>query len=139
MCWFPSFHCTPWLRHLISTAAHPPAARGQNDAEHALTLLDEALAHIAGELRAEGFCRAWIGTDFDNAASQNGIALAGFRHVADLVVDRVVAMRLVWVRGRDGAPEHVVTDVRRALLGDRDRAWLSALPLAKHDQPMMDA
>lgn len=97
------------------------------------------LAHITGELRAEGFCRAWIGTDFDNVPSQNGIALAGFWPVADLVVDRVVAMRLVWVRGRDGVPEHVVTDVRRALLGDRDRAWLSALPLAKHDQPMTDA
>ena len=85
------------------------------------------LGHIAGELRADVLCRAWIGVDSDNLASQKGIALAGFRPVADLIVARALAVRLVWVRGRPGIPEHVVTDARRALLGDRDRAWLAAL------------
>ena len=34
--------------------------------------------------------------------------------------------------GRDGVPESLVADVRRAVLGDRDRAWLSALSLAQY-------
>jgi ribosomal protein S18 acetylase RimI-like enzyme len=89
------------------------------------------LGHIADELRAGGLCRAWIGVDPDNLASQKGIALAGFRPVADLIVARALAMRLVWVRGRPGAPEYVVADARRALLGDRDRAWLAALSSAR--------
>jgi ribosomal protein S18 acetylase RimI-like enzyme len=85
------------------------------------------LGRIVDELRAEKLCRAWIGTDLDNVASQRGIDLAGFKPVADLVVERVLAMRLAWVRGRPGVPESLVADVRRAVLGDRDRAWLAAL------------
>ena len=85
------------------------------------------LAHIADDLRAEELCRAWIGTDLDNVASQRGIALAGFKPVADLVLERMLALRRVWVWGRPGVPEVLVADVRRAVLGDRDRAWLAAL------------
>ena len=85
------------------------------------------LAHITSELRAAGLCRVWIGADIDNVASQNGIALAGFKPVADLVVDRVLTLRQVWVRGRHDIPEYLVADVRRAVLGDRDRVWLAAL------------
>ncbi len=98
-----------------------------------LRLYTALLVHIADQLRAEGLCRVWIGADADNVASQNGMALAGFRPVADLVVTRVIAMRQFWVRGRAGVPEPVVSDARRALLGDRDQAWLAALPLLKSD------
>ncbi len=89
--------------------------------------------HIADELQAEGLCRVWIGTALDNAPSQNGVALAGFRPVADLVPERVLAMRQTWVCGRDGVPDWLVADVRRAALGDRDRAWVSTLPAVKPD------
>ena len=92
------------------------------------------LMHILDRLRAEGLCRAWIGTDADNAASQKGIALAGFRPVADFVMDWALAMRLVWVRGRPGVPEPLVADVRRIFLGDRDKAWLAALSAATPGQ-----
>ena len=85
------------------------------------------LAHIAGELRAEGLCRAWIGADADNQVSLKGIARAGFLCVADLVIDRAIAMRLLWARGRPAVPEALVENARRILLGDRDRAWLNAL------------
>lgn len=96
-----------------------------------LRLYTALLLHIADQLRAEGLCRAWIGADGDNVASQQGMALAGFRPVADLVVARVLAMRMFWVRGRAGVPEAVVTDARRALLGNRDQAWLGALSRVK--------
>jgi GNAT superfamily N-acetyltransferase len=84
------------------------------------------LAHMVGELRAEGLCRVWIGADQENEASQKGIARAGFQPVADLIVARALAMRLAWVHGRPGVPERLVADARRALLGDRDRVWLTA-------------
>ena len=89
------------------------------------------LVHIAEQLRAEGLCRVWIGVDSDNIASQNGIALVGFRPVADLVVTRVIGLRQFWVRGRDSVPDLVVVDARRALLGNRDQAWLAARPAIK--------
>ena len=85
------------------------------------------LVHIVEQLRCEHLCRVWIGADADNTASQNGMALAGFQPVADLVVTRVIGVRQFWVRGRAGVPDYVVNDARRALLGDRDRAWLAAL------------
>lgn len=80
------------------------------------------LAQIIGELRAEQFCRAWIGADLDNIASQQGMARAGFHHVADLVV----AIRQIWVQGLPNIPEHLVAEARRAFLNDRDKVWLSA-------------
>ena len=90
------------------------------------------LAHIADELRAEDLCRIWIGADQDNVASQNGMALAGFRPVVDLVIERALALRQVWVCGRHGVPEYAVTDARRVLLGDREQAWLKALEKQVH-------
>ncbi len=87
-----------------------------------LRLYSALLVSISDQLRAEGLCRVWIGADWDNVPSQRGIALAGFQPVADLVVTRVVAVRSVWVRGRAGVPESVVSDARRALLGNRDQA-----------------
>jgi hypothetical protein len=81
------------------------------------------LSHIIGELCKEGFCRAWIGADIDNTPSQQGIARAGFHHVADLVVARVLAMRQVWAQGLPGVPESVIAEARRVFLNDRDKIW----------------
>lgn len=92
------------------------------------------LTHVVGALRVEGLCRVWIGADMDNVASQAGIARAGFKPVADLVVARALAMRLVWVAGRPGVPERLVAEARRAFLGNRDQAWLSALSSARRSQ-----
>lgn len=92
-----------------------------------LRLYTALLIHIVEQLRIEGLCRVWIGADADNVASQNGMTLAGFQPVADLVVTRVIGLRQFWVRSRDGVPDYVVNDARRALLGDRDQAWLAAL------------
>ena len=105
-----------------------PAYRGQR-------LYTALLAHIGGELWAERLCRLWIGVDTENVPSQNGVARAGFLPVADLVVARALAMRLVWVQGRPGVPEPLVADARRALLGDRDEVWLTALDSATLSSP----
>ena len=88
------------------------------------------LSYMIGELRTEGFCRAWIGADMDNLPSQQGIARAGFHRVADLVMARVLTLRQVWVQGRPGVPEHVVAEARRAFLNDRDSVWRSVAALA---------
>jgi ribosomal protein S18 acetylase RimI-like enzyme len=93
-------------------------------------LFTALLVYILGELRADPLCRVWIGANLENVASQRGIARAGFRRVADLVVARVLAMRLVWVQGHPGVPDHLVAQARRAFLGDRDKAWLSAVSTA---------
>jgi GNAT superfamily N-acetyltransferase len=86
-------------------------------------LYSALLSYILQELAAEGLCRAWIGADLDNRPSQQGMARAGFHHVADLVVARVVAMRQVWVQGQPGVPEPIVAEARRAFLNDRDKVW----------------
>ena len=101
-----------------------PAYRGQR-------LYSALLAYMVAELRAEKFCRAWIGADLDNLPSQRGIARAGFLHVADLVVARVLALRMVWVQAQPGVPASLVAEARRAFLGDRDRVWLDALSTVK--------
>jgi hypothetical protein len=90
-------------------------------------LFSALLAYIAGDLRFGPFCRTWIGANQENLASQRGIARAGFHCVADLVVERVLALRLVWVHGRPAAPAHQVAEARRVFLHDRDAVWLSAL------------
>ena len=97
-----------------------PAYRNQR-------LYSALLVHMLGELRSEGLCRVWIGADLDNEASQRGISNAGFHHVADLVVSRVLAMRLVCLQGQPGIPAHVLAEARRAFLNDRDKVWLQAL------------
>ncbi len=88
------------------------------------------LVYIVSELQADPLCRVWIGANQENLASQRGIARAGFRRVADLVVARVLALRLVWVLGYPGVPGPVVAEARRAFLGDRDKVWLTALSSA---------
>lgn len=88
-------------------------------------LYSALLSYIIGELRTQQICRAWIGADLDNVASQKGIARAGFHHVANLVIERVVAMRQVWVTGLPDVSESIVAEVRRAFLNDRDKVWLN--------------
>jgi RimJ/RimL family protein N-acetyltransferase len=90
-------------------------------------LYSALLDQIADQLRREGLRRLWIGADLANLPSQRGIARAGFRHAADLLIERVLAMRLAWVQGRPGAPESLVTEARRVFLDNRDRVWLEAL------------
>ena len=83
-------------------------------------LYSALLGYIIEELRAEGLCRAWIGADFENKPSQQGMSRAGFHHVADLVVARgVPAMQQIWVRGQLGVPEPIVAEARRAFLNER--------------------
>jgi ribosomal protein S18 acetylase RimI-like enzyme len=84
------------------------------------------LSYTLAELRAEGFCRAWIGADMDNQPSQRGIERAGFHHVADLVMARVLTLRQVWVQGQPGMPDYIVAEARRAFLNDRDQIWKTA-------------
>ena len=84
------------------------------------------LSHMIQELWAQGFCRAWIGADRANVISQKGMARAGFHHVADLVVERVLAVPQVWVYGLSGVPDHIVSEARRAFLNDRSRIWRNA-------------
>ena len=89
-------------------------------------LYSALLIYILGELRAQQLCRAWIGADLANTASQKGMARAGFHHVADLVIERVLAIRQVWVTGLPDVPESIVAEARRAFLSDRDKVWLKA-------------
>jgi len=86
-------------------------------------LYSALLGYIIEELRADGLCRAWIGAGLNNKPSQQGMARAGFHHGADLVVERVLAMRQVWVQGQPGVPESIVAEARRAFLNDRDKIW----------------
>jgi ribosomal protein S18 acetylase RimI-like enzyme len=90
-------------------------------------LYSALLVHILGELRTESLCRVWIGADFDNVASQRGIARAGFRPVADLLIARVLTLRSVWVQGRPDVPASLVAGARRAFLNNRDKVWLAAV------------
>lgn len=86
-------------------------------------LYSALLVYMLGELRAQNLCTVWIGADRDNLASQKGMARAGFQHVADLVIERVLAMRQVWVTGLPDVPEAIVSEARRAFLNDRDKVW----------------
>jgi hypothetical protein len=51
---------------------------------------------------------------------------AGFQHVADLVIQRVLAVRQVWVTGLPDVPEAIVAEARQAFLNDRDKVWWNA-------------
>jgi hypothetical protein len=90
-------------------------------------LYSSLLVHILGELRSENLCRVWIGADLDNVASQRGIARAGFRPVADLVIARVLTLRSIWVQARPDVPDSLVAEARRAFLNNRDKVWLAAV------------
>ena len=87
-------------------------------------LYSSLLVYIQGELRKSGVCRTWIGANFDNVASQRGIERAGFLRVADLVIDWVFALRMIWVEGYSGVPEKLVAEARRVFLDHRDHHWL---------------
>lgn len=95
-------------------------------------LYSALLSNILRELyTTQPVCRAWIGADLDNIASQRGIARAGFQRVANLLVERILAMRLVWAQGDPDAPESWVAEARRVYLGNRDNVWLEAVSQAK--------
>ncbi len=98
-----------------------------------LRLYPALLGYIVNDLRAGGLRRLWIGADADNLPSQTGIVLCGFQPIADMVQDRALAIRKLWVRGHAGAPEQLVEDARRALLGARHEAWLAALSLTSSE------
>jgi len=85
------------------------------------------LVSILGELRSEKLCRVWIGADLGNVASQRGIARAGFRAVADLIIARVLTLRWAWVQGRPDVPDSLVAEARRAFLNNRDKVWRAAV------------
>jgi ribosomal protein S18 acetylase RimI-like enzyme len=89
-------------------------------------LYSALLVYILEELRTEGLCRVWIGADVENVASQRGIARAGFRLVADLLIARVLALRSVWMQGRPDVPDDLVAEARRAFLNSHDRVWQAA-------------
>ncbi len=93
-------------------------------------LYSALLSYILSDLRFGQFKRAWIGANLDNEPSQRGIARAGFHHVANLEVERVLGMRMVWVEGWPGVPEALVDEARRVFLGDRDKVWQSAVTKA---------
>jgi ribosomal protein S18 acetylase RimI-like enzyme len=91
-------------------------------------LYSALLSYILIELRDHlPVCRAWIGADLTNIASQRGIARAGFHRVGNLQVERFLAMRLVSVEGAPGIPEAWLAEARRVWLDNRDNVWLAAL------------
>ncbi len=97
-------------------------------------LYSALLIYILGQLHAQNICRVWIGADLDNVISQRGIARAGFHHVADLLIERVLALRQVWVTGLPGVPEAIVAEARRAFLNDRDKVWSRAIAPLRENQ-----
>jgi hypothetical protein len=90
-------------------------------------LYSALLAGMLAGLQADQFCRTWIGANLENVASQRGMRRAGFHHVADLVLAKVFARRLVWVLGRPGVTENLVMEARRVFLDSRDQVWLREL------------
>src|SRR2546426_8059445 len=109
-----SFHLKAGEAYIWDCATLP-AYRG-------LRLYPALLAHILSELHKAGLHRVWIGADTDNLASQSGLALVGFQPVVDIVITHALPSHQACVRGRPGVPERLVTDVHRALFGNRDRA-----------------
>lgn len=98
-----------------------------------LRLYPALLWHIINELRAQGLRRIWIGADTDNLPSQVGMRLCGFHPIADFVLDYALALHTSWIRGHSRAPEQLVEDARRALLGERHKAWWAALSSVSSD------
>jgi ribosomal protein S18 acetylase RimI-like enzyme len=100
-------HLEPGEAYIWDCATRPAFRR-----RHCYTAL---LIHILRELRAEGLCRAWIGSDADNAISLRGIARTGFMWVSELWVDPSGAKR---IRGRPGVADGLVDTTRRMLLNE---------------------
>jgi len=84
------------------------------------------LVHIIGELQRQGLHRIWIGTDSANLPSQVGMVIAGFQPIGEIVLSRVRTGRRARMRGHPGAPEQLVQDARRALLGEREEVILDS-------------
>jgi GNAT superfamily N-acetyltransferase len=82
-------------------------------------LYSALLSSLLGWLRAQGLCRAWIGADRENVASQEGMARAGFHPLADLAEAPLLGLRLVWLHPRPGVPPALLKEVRRAFLAGR--------------------
>lgn len=97
-------------------------------------LYSALLLYIAGELRAEGLCRAWIGANQENLASQKGMARAGFQHVADLLIAPTPAPRRGWLQGLPGVPNELVNAARRVFLDNRHQVWLQAPSSSARDR-----
>ena len=98
-----------------------------------LRLYPSLLWYIISELKAQGLKRVWIGADADNLPSQKGMRLCGFHPIADFVLDYAIALHSFWIRGHPGAPQQLVEDARRALLGERYKAWIAALSSVNSD------
>lgn len=84
-------------------------------------LYSALLSYMIQAVCAQGFCRAWIGADLENRVSQKGMARAGFHHVADLALERVLPVRQVWVEGLPDVPEGIVSEARRVFLNERGK------------------
>jgi len=97
-------------------------------------LFSALLVYMLQELRDKPVCRVWIGANQENEASQRGIARAGFHSVADLVVQWGPARRRVSVRSYPGVPESLVSEARRAFLGDLQGVDLASGPPAGFTQ-----
>jgi hypothetical protein len=91
-------------------------------------LYSALLAYMIKELRAQPVCRAWIGADLDNIASQKGMRNAGFHHMADLYLRRAQEQRQWAVLGQPGVPEPLVAEARRAFLGQGHLVKLAPNP-----------
>ncbi|HEY7358958.1 MAG TPA: GNAT family N-acetyltransferase [Ktedonobacterales bacterium] len=98
----------------IWNCATLPAYRGQH-------LYPALLTYISRELRREGFQRILIGADSDNLPSQKGMARAGFQPVADILLAPTRTKGQMWLQGRPGVSERLITHLRQALTDDEGR------------------
>jgi hypothetical protein len=95
-------------------------------------LYSALLSFILRELLTkQPVCRVWIGADLENLTSQRGITRAGFHRVANLLVERFLAMRLVGAQRDPEAPDSWVAEAKRVYLGNRDNVWLEAVRHAR--------
>ena len=100
-----NFHLAPGDAYIWDCATLP-AYRGQR-------LYAALLAYIVRALHEMGLRRAWIGADAANLPSQAGMVRAGFRPVVDMVLSP--ASPGLYLRGRLGESEQLVSDIRAAL------------------------
>ena len=87
-------------------------------------LYSALLTYMVKALRKSELRRVWIGADLDNLGSQRGIARAGFRSVADLVVAKVFARSQIWAAARPGVPDSLINEAQRVFLNNREKLWL---------------